>query len=99
MRHPCCCYCPCTTPAAAAGATATADPILLDGWRQAAALDSGDVVAVRTEAEPVATFFGCYEQQMKVNPKDIYRPVMSSVLQVAWGVSDTALYWSQATGR
>ena len=80
-------------------AAAATEPILLDGWRQAAALDTGDVIAVRTEAEPMATFFGCYDQQVKLDPKQLHRPVLAAVLQAGWGVSDTALYWSQATGR
>lgn len=57
------------------------DAILLDGVRQAAALESGDVVAVRSNAPSVPTFFGCFDGQVHINPKDIHRPILGAVLQ------------------
>lgn len=57
------------------------------------------MVAVRTAAAPLPTFFGCFERQVEVVPQDIHRAVLGAVLQAGWGVSDTALHWSQATGR
>eukprot|EP00877_Chromochloris_zofingiensis_P012803 jgi/Chrzof1/7777/Cz02g36110.t1 len=61
--------------------TASKDAILLDGVRQAAALESGDVVAVRSNAPSVPTFFGCFDGQVHINPKDIHRPILGAVLQ------------------
>ena len=57
------------------------EPILLDGLLQAVTLKTGDVVAVRTNAHPIPTYFGCYEHQMQLNPKSIHRPVLSAVMQ------------------
>jgi hypothetical protein len=59
-----------------------AEPILLDGLLQAVTLKTGDVVAVRSAARPLPTHFGCFEHQMQLNPKNIHRPVLSSLLQV-----------------
>lgn len=59
-----------------------AEPVLLDGLLQAAVLGQGDVVAVRSSAEPFPTFFGCFEHQMHINPKHIHRPVLAAVMQV-----------------
>lgn len=61
-----------------------ADPILLDGLLQAVTLKSGDVVAVRTAARPMPTYFGCFEHQMQLNPQSIHRPVLASVVQVGF---------------
>lgn len=63
-------------------ARAAAEPILLDGLLQAVTLKSGDVVAVRTTARPMPTYFGCFEHQMQLNPKSIHRPVLASLVQV-----------------
>jgi hypothetical protein len=59
-----------------------AEPILLDGLLQAVTLKSGDVVAVRTAARPLPTYFGCFEHQMQLNPKHIHRPVLAATVQV-----------------
>lgn len=59
-----------------------AEPILLDGLLQAVTLKSGDVVAVRTAARPLPTYFGCFDHQMQLNPKNIHRPVLAAVVQV-----------------
>lgn len=59
-----------------------AEPILLDGLLQAVTLKSGDVVVVRTAARPLPTYFGCFEHQMQLNPKNIHRPVLAAVVQV-----------------
>jgi hypothetical protein len=66
----CCCCC------------VAAEPILLDGLHQAVTLRTGDVVAVRTSAHPMPTYYGCFEHQMQLNPKSIHRPVLSSLVQV-----------------
>lgn len=68
--------CPCTR-----GAPPPTDPVLLDGWRQAAALPSGDVVAVIGGNADVPSFFGCHQAQLRTNPWDIQRPVLAAVLQ------------------
>jgi len=59
-----------------------AEPILLDGLLQAVMLKTGDVVAVRTQARPIPTYFGCFEHQMQLNPKSIHRPVLAALMQV-----------------
>lgn len=58
------------------------EPVLLDGLLQAAVMGTGEVVAVRSMAAPFPTFFGCYEQQMYVNPRHIHRPVLAAAMQV-----------------
>lgn len=60
-----------------------AEPILLDGLLQAVMLHTGDVVAVRTQARPIPTYFGCFEHQMQLNPKSIHRPVLAALMQVS----------------
>eukprot|EP00879_Flechtneria_rotunda_P007305 GHRR01007663.1.p1 GENE.GHRR01007663.1~~GHRR01007663.1.p1 ORF type:complete len:735 (+),score=144.94 GHRR01007663.1:731-2935(+) len=77
----------------------TKEPVLLDGVLQASVLGSGDVVAIRTAGEPFATFFGCFDTHMALNPKQIHRPVLAATLQAAYGVAETAVSWSQATGK
>jgi hypothetical protein len=59
-----------------------AEPVLLDGLLQAAVLGQGDVVAVRSAAPPLQTFFGCFDHQMAINPQNIHRPVLAAVMQV-----------------
>lgn len=76
------CYPCCAVLCAAVLCRATPEPILLDGLLQAVTLKTGDVVAVRTAARPMPTYFGCYEHQMQLNPKAIHRPVLSSLVQV-----------------
>uniref|UniRef100_A0A383W0V6 DUF7906 domain-containing protein n=1 Tax=Tetradesmus obliquus TaxID=3088 RepID=A0A383W0V6_TETOB len=75
------------------------EPVLLDGLLQAAVLGQGDVVAVRSAAQPLQTFFGCFDLQMAINPQNIHRPVLAAVMQQAYGIADPALAWSQATGK
>ncbi|WIA11081.1 hypothetical protein OEZ85_011230 [Tetradesmus obliquus] len=75
------------------------EPVLLDGLLQAAVLGQGDVVAVRSAAQPLQTFFGCFDLQMAINPQKIHRPVLAAVMQQAYGIADPALAWSQATGK
>eukprot|EP00775_Hariotina_reticulata_P009952 gene9952-10107_t len=76
------------------------EPVLLDGLLQAAVLSTGEVVAVRSRnAKPFATFFGCSEKQMTIDPKQVHRPVLAATIQALYGVADTALSWSQATGK
>jgi len=75
------------------------DTVFLDGWRQAVALTSGEVIAVRSGQQSVATFFGCHDKQVYTDPQELHRPVLASILSAGWGVSDTALFWSEATGR
>lgn len=79
--------------------SAGTEAILLDGWRQAVALPSGAAVAVRSGHQTVPTFFGCHDKQVYIDPQELHRPVMAAVLQAGWGVADTALFWSEATGR
>jgi hypothetical protein len=59
-----------------------AEPVLLDGLLQAAVLGQGDVVAVRSAAQPLPTFFGCFDHHMAINPQNIHRPVLAAVMQV-----------------
>ncbi|WIA11080.1 hypothetical protein OEZ85_011230 [Tetradesmus obliquus] len=77
----------------------SSEPVLLDGLLQAAVLGQGDVVAVRSAAQPLQTFFGCFDLQMAINPQKIHRPVLAAVMQQAYGIADPALAWSQATGK
>jgi hypothetical protein len=61
-----------------------AEPVLLDGLLQAAVLSSGEVVAVRSRnAKPFSTFFGCFEKQMMIDPKQVHRPVLGATIQVS----------------
>ena len=77
-----------------------ADAVLIDGWRQAVALPDADaVVAVRSGRRTVPTFFGCHDKQVHIDPQDLQRPVLAALLAAGWGVADTALAWSPATGR
>lgn len=66
----------------ATAVAAAAEPVLLDGLLQAVTLKTGDVVAVRTNARPMPTYFGCFEHQMQLNPKSIHRPVLATLMQV-----------------
>ncbi|KAI8476830.1 MAG: hypothetical protein J3K34DRAFT_201157 [Monoraphidium minutum] len=68
-------------------------------WRQAVALEGGDVIAVRSGQASVPTFYGCGLKAVHLDPADLQRPVMAALLQSGWGVADTALFWSPATGR
>jgi hypothetical protein len=61
-----------------------AEPVLLDGLLQAAVLGQGDVVAVRSAAPPLPTFFGCFDHHMAINPQNIHRPVLAAVMQVGY---------------
>jgi hypothetical protein len=58
------------------------EPILLDGLLQAVTMKTGDVVAVRTAARPMPTYFGCFDHQMQLNPRSIHRPVLAAVVEV-----------------
>lgn len=61
--------------------TTRSEAVLLDGWRQSVSFLSGEVVAVRSGHQTVPTFFGCHDKQVYVDPQELHRPVLASILQ------------------
>jgi hypothetical protein len=44
-------------------------------------LTTGEVVAVRSGTQSVPTFFGCHDKQIYIDPQELHRPVLASLLQ------------------
>lgn len=76
--------------------------VMLDGWRQAAALEGPLVVAVQSAGdspEIMASHFWCQEQNVRRDVNSVTQAVLAAVLQAGWGVADTSLSWSPASGQ
>ncbi|CAI7884427.1 unnamed protein product, partial [Closterium sp. NIES-54] len=68
-------------------------PLLLDGRHRALAYDDM-VLAVRTTAPPLPSHFMCEGEVVDVDPSNVTRPVLSAILQTAWGLAPTHEAWS-----
>ncbi|CAI5507095.1 unnamed protein product, partial [Closterium sp. Naga37s-1] len=68
-------------------------PLLLDGRHRALAYDDM-VLAVRTTAPPLPSHYMCEGEVVDVDPSNVTRPVLSAILQTAWGVAPTHEAWS-----
>lgn len=76
----------------------TDEPMVIDYNLQSVAFEDM-IIAVRTRATEADSHFVCDYRHVFLDGINLTRPVLASILQSAWGVADTHLYYTNATGE